>query len=192
MQLLVQPNGPVRFIGVSNFSPEQIEDIMKLPGIKPKVHQFEMHPYLQQSKFVKWHTDNEIALTAYAPLANTSPTYRDNYDHKIPLLANNTVLQRIKTARSCASEFQVTLAWNIHRKVSVIPKAAKGFHQDENLDVEKCRLTNEDLEAIEKFITENQWVARMNNPCKQFAMPCYKGLEEPNGGAWRTGTDVRR
>jgi alcohol dehydrogenase (NADP+) len=184
MQKLVKPNGSVRFIGVSNFSPGQMEDIMKLPGIKPKVHQFEMHPYLQQSQFLKWHVDNKIAVTGYAPLANTSPSYRASYDHSIPLLTNNTVLRSIKTARSCASEIQVALAWNIRRNVTVIPKASKGPHQDENLEAEKCRLTDEDMERIGKFTTETKWVARMNNPCKIYSMPCFKGLEEPSGGGF--------
>jgi len=122
MQKLIRPDGPVRFIGVSNFSPEQMNDIMKLPGIKPKVHQFEMHPYLQQSKFVQWHIDNKIAMTGYAPLGNTSPSYKNNYNKTIPLLVDNKVLKEIKTARSCASEIQVALAWNIRRGVAVIPK----------------------------------------------------------------------
>src|ERR1700759_4963097 len=110
MQTLVRPGGPVRFIGVSNFSPEQMAEVIKLPGIKPKAHQFEMHPYLQQSKFVKWHIENKIAMTAYAPLANTSPSYMDNYNHNIPLFSNNEALTEIKVKRNCASEYQVALA----------------------------------------------------------------------------------
>jgi alcohol dehydrogenase (NADP+) len=195
MQDLVRPNGPVRFIGVSNFSPEQMEDIIKLPGIKPKVHQFESHPYLQQSKFVQWHIDHGIGITAYAPLANTSPSYRENYNKTtIPyIILENPVLREIKDARGCDSEAQVALAWNVKRGVAVIPKASKPEHQDENLEVETCasKLTDEDMTKIEKFTSEKKWVGRMNNPCKQYRMPCFKGLEEANGGEWRQGKNVR-
>jgi alcohol dehydrogenase (NADP+) len=164
-----------------------MRDILALPGIPPKVHQFESHPYLQQTKFVNWHKENNISMTAYVPLGNTSPSYRNNYDHSIPLFKNNAVLSEIKKQRGCASEYQVALAWNIQRGVAVIPKASKPEHQDENLRVENCKLQEEDFQAIEKFTTEKQWVARMNNPCKQYSMPCFRGLEEADGGQWRSG-----
>jgi diketogulonate reductase-like aldo/keto reductase len=100
-------------------------------------------------------------------------------------LLENPELNAIAKLRGCGSAAQVTLAWNIRRGVAVIPKAARGEHQDENLNVESCVLTEEDVSRIEKFKTEKSWVARMNNPCKQYSMPCYRGLEEPNGGEWR-------
>lgn len=185
MQKLVSPTGSIRRIGVSNFSPEQMNDIMQLPGPKPFVHQFELHPYLQQTKFVKWHHDNNVSMTAYAPLANTSPAYR-GYDKStgIPLISNNPVLSEIKVARGCASEAQVTLAWNIQRGISVIPKAEKPAHQDENLQVDKCRLTEEDMSKIASFAGERNWVARLNNPCRMYQMPCFKELEKAAVGAY--------
>ena len=75
MEKLVTPDGPVRHIGVSNFSPKQMDELLATAKIKPAVHQFEAHPYLQQRDFVAWHQQRGIAVVGYAPLANTSPYY---------------------------------------------------------------------------------------------------------------------
>jgi hypothetical protein len=44
MEKLIKPDGPVRFIGVSNFSPSQMEELLAVATIKPAVHQFESLP----------------------------------------------------------------------------------------------------------------------------------------------------
>ena len=42
-----------RFIGMANFSPKQVDDVLKVATVKPKVLQVELHPYLPQTEFVK-------------------------------------------------------------------------------------------------------------------------------------------
>jgi len=182
MEKLVRPGGPVRFIGVSNFSPKQMKEVLAAATIKPKVHQFELHPYLQQTEFVEWHEKNGIQVIGYAPLGNTSPYYRsasmENPSHP-PILTSNPTLRAIGKERGCSAA-QVALAWNIKRGVVVIPKAAKPEHQTENLDVEKCKLTDEDMKKIAEISA--QYSGRFNNPCKRIKMPCYEGLTNTSGG----------
>jgi alcohol dehydrogenase (NADP+) len=63
--------GRVRNIGISNFSPAQLKDLIKQSKVKPAVHQMELHPYLTQAKWVKAHQAHGIAVTAYSPLVHT-------------------------------------------------------------------------------------------------------------------------
>lgn len=101
--------GKTRFIGISNFNVTQLVDLVKVAKIKPKVHQIELHPYLQQSDFIDLHDKLGVGLTAYAPLADTNPAYRAGGiaggrfmlpNHPVPLLSN-PVLAQIGKARGC-------------------------------------------------------------------------------------------
>lgn len=183
MEKLVRPGGPVRFIGVSNFSPKQMDELLAAATIKPKVHQFELHPYLQQTDFVEFHHRNKIPVVGYAPLANTSPYYGfANMENpsRPPLLIHHPILREIAKSKQCSAA-QIALVWNMRRNVAVIPKAANPKHQQENIEAfDKCRLTDEDVKKIEGISVK--YTGRFNNPCKQMAMPCFEGLANMSEG----------
>lgn len=179
MEKLVGPK--VRYIGVSNFSPKQMEEVLAAASVRPKIHQFELHPYLQQTEFLDWHKKNNITVTGYAPLGNTSPYYAQP-GRRFPPILRNPVIQEISKARGC-TEAQTVLAWNMKRGVAVIPKASQVVHQKDNITAyDKCKLTDEDMAKIAGMST--QWAGRMNNPCRNFnpRMPCYEGLQDPSSG----------
>lgn len=67
-------SGKTRHIGVSNFSPAQLEKLLNSTMHPPSVHQMELHPYLQQSEWVAFHKTHGIHVTAYSPLGGTNPT----------------------------------------------------------------------------------------------------------------------
>jgi alcohol dehydrogenase (NADP+) len=73
MEKLVRPVRGTRFIGISNFSPSQVSEVVGNATIIPKVHQFELHPYLQQTAWVEENFKHDITVTGYAPLSNTNP-----------------------------------------------------------------------------------------------------------------------
>jgi alcohol dehydrogenase (NADP+) len=184
MEKLIKPGGPTRFIGVSNFSPKQMEEVLAVATIKPKVHQFELHPYLQQTNFVEWHYKNNISVIGYAPLGNTSPYYEPALavnPTKPPIMTANPTLLAIGQERGCSAA-QIALVWNVKRGVAVIPKAVKAEHQAENIQVEKCaiKLTDEDMRKIADI--SKQYSGRFNNPCKSMKMPCYEGLDHTDQG----------
>jgi diketogulonate reductase-like aldo/keto reductase len=108
--------GKTRFIGISNFNVTQLKDLVAAASIKPKVHQIELHPYLQQNDFVDLHEKLGVGLTAYAPLGDTNPAYRAGgiaggrfmrEGHPAPLLTN-PVLTQIAQRRGCTTA-QVSL-----------------------------------------------------------------------------------
>lgn len=147
MQTLVRPVNGTRYIGISNFGPTMVTDILKLPGQKPQFHEFELHPYLQQSAYVEETQKNNITVIAYAPLGNTQNQASMGVSvdrNAVPPILETPIVKDIAKARGCAPA-QVVLAWNLHRKVVVIPKAAQEWHQKQNLaTLDQCKITHED------------------------------------------------
>jgi diketogulonate reductase-like aldo/keto reductase len=61
--------GLIRSIGVSNFSRPKLEELIRDARVKPAVNQIESHPLLPNTELVRWCQSNDIAVTAYSPLA---------------------------------------------------------------------------------------------------------------------------
>ena len=168
--------GKVRYIGVSNFDPPQLKDLIEHSHTKPAVHQFELHPYLQQTNWVQWHKDHGIHVTAYSPLANLNPTYGTPGDEEDvpPLLLDNQVIGNIAFIRGC-TPVQVVLAWGIHRGTSVIPKSSNPLHIKENFRSITCVLQESDYEDITKL--GKKYLKRFNNPSDDWGVPLFEGLD---------------
>ncbi|KEQ97029.1 hypothetical protein AUEXF2481DRAFT_38430 [Aureobasidium subglaciale EXF-2481] len=64
---LVQ-SGKARRIGISNFSPDQLDTLLNHTTHLPYAHQMELHPYLPQDDWIQYHTMRGIQVTAYSPL----------------------------------------------------------------------------------------------------------------------------
>jgi len=152
MEKLVRPKRGTRFIGISNHSPEQVDEIMEIATIRPKIHQFELHPYLQQTAWVEQNFKMNITVVGYAPLGNTNPTHTlavsGARGAKQPLLLTNKVIKAIAEERSC-SPAQVVLAWNMRRNVVVVPKASQIGHQLENIATAySCNIEESDMQKV--------------------------------------------
>ncbi len=171
------PSGKVRHIGVSNFAHTQLYRLMVSTGVKPAVHQMELHPYLQQRDWVALHEAYGINVTAYSPLANSNPTYGSPSDAPPPLLENK-VMQKIADKRRCTVA-QVALKWGMHRGTSVIPKSGHAERIVENYKASSCELLAEDLDIIEEMGRKN--LKRFNNPSEGWGVDLFKGLE----GVWK-------
>ena len=170
MGLLLQ-KGLTRHIGVCNFDPEQMTDLLNHTSNVPSVHQMEIHPYLQQNDWLEFHEKHGIHVTAYSPLAGTNPTY----DPGEPVqLLNNTVVHKIAEKRGCTPA-QVALAWGMSRKTSVIPKSQHKERIVENFHSPECVLEKKDIKKLNKLGKEHH---RYNNPTKGWKVPLYKGLED--------------
>jgi alcohol dehydrogenase (NADP+) len=172
MEKLVRPVNGTRFIGISNFSPKQLDELLSIATIKPKVHQLEAHPYLPQQEYVDANLKRGLAITAYTPLGNTNTFYPEEYRNKTIEILKNPVVTDIAKARACTPA-QTVLAWNMQRKVVVIPKAAQIAHQKENYAAINCKLQDADVARISNL----QVPLRLNkNPCEAMKFECFNGL----------------
>lgn len=84
--------GKVKSIGVSNFSRAELERLLRETDVAPAVHQFEHHPWLQQSDFVEFNQNKGIHVTAYSPLGNQNQSYTAT-DKSPPLISDPVLIE---------------------------------------------------------------------------------------------------
>ncbi len=136
--------GLTKHIGVSNFNIPKISKLINNTGISPEVNQVEMHPYFQQKELLEFCNDNNILVTAYAPLGsrhliNTAEGIQ--YDETI---------KKIAEKHEC-SETQVILAWGMERGTMVIPKSVTPSRIKDNFGATKVVLDDMDMLEINKL-----------------------------------------
>ncbi|KAL8750228.1 MAG: hypothetical protein Q9199_007208 [Rusavskia elegans] len=170
----IHKTGRVRNIGLSNFSPAQLEDIIDHSDTLPSVHQFEVHPYLPQSGWIEFQQELGISVTAYSPFANTNPTYKSGKDDP-PFLLINLDMLAVAAKNGCTTA-QVALAWGMSRGYSVIPKSSHVDHIKENFGALDCQLDLEDLDRIDDI--SEKYLKRFNNPSKDYGVKLFDGLED--------------
>jgi len=162
----------VRFIGISNHNPAQVDAVLKVATIKPKVHQIELHPYLPQQDFVDKLKSEGMIVNAYAPLANTNT----HYSQKTTKILQHPTIKDLAISTGCTPA-QIVLAWNMLRGIVPIPKAAVVAHAKENLGAEACakKLSGSDTAKIDAISTAKQY--RFNDmPCATMGGKCWDGL----------------
>ena len=59
--------GKTKAVGLSNFSHAELERLLKETLVVPTAHQLELHPYLQQKKFIDFNKSKGIHITQYSP-----------------------------------------------------------------------------------------------------------------------------
>lgn len=128
--------GKVKAIGLSNFSQEQIQEILAVCEIKPAVLQTEVHPYFQEKALKQFLGDMGIVIQAWYPLGHGDKALLEE-----PLfteLAN-------KYGKTNA---QIILRWHIQDGNIVIPGSKNSAHIRDNFDLFDFTLTDGEMERI--------------------------------------------
>ena len=128
--------GRVRAIGVSNFAPDRLADLMCFNEIPPAVNQVETHVYCQQQEPAAFMKEAGVQIESWGPFAEG----RNGLFTDATLAA---IAQR--HGRSVA---QVALRWLVQRGVVAIPKSVRRERMEENFRVFDFELAPEDMEAI--------------------------------------------
>lgn len=128
--------GKIRAIGVSNFQPDRLMDLMMNNKVPPAVNQIETHPFCQQAEASKFLRDNNVQIESWGPFAEG----KNN-------LFTNEVLAGIakKYNKSVA---QVVLRWLTQMGVVAIPKSVHKERMAQNFDIFGFELSAEDIAAI--------------------------------------------
>lgn len=152
----LKKSGDAKHIGVSNFSPKKIQDVWDATGVKPEVNQVEMHPFMQQKALKSYCDENDIILTAYAPLGSADrPKNRINEGE--PNLFHNETIKKIAAEKE-VSEAQVMLAWAVNYGVTVIPKSVNEGRLKENLAAADIELSTEEMSALTDIDLNSRYV----------------------------------
>lgn len=131
----LRDDGTVGYIGVSNFSVEQLKRSMALSDAPILTNQVEYHPYHQQGELLEFCIENDVMLTAYSPL--------DVGD----LVGDETLTEVGERYGKTAA--QVALRWLVQQPmVSTIPKASNRNHLEQNIDIFDFELDADEMEQL--------------------------------------------
>lgn len=146
---VLQDEGRVRRIGVSNFPPSLVARANSTQRIF--ANQVEYHPFLHQRKLRAQAEELDLLLTAYSPIAKGA-------------VMDEPVLQEIGAAHG-KTPVQVTLRWLVQQdRVAAIPKAATAKHRESNFDVFDFDLSPEEMTRIHDLEREERLVDPAGGP----------------------------
>jgi 2,5-diketo-D-gluconate reductase A len=134
--------GRIRAIGVSNFQPDRVMDLIVHNQVTPAVNQIECHPFQQQIETQAFLQENQVQIESWGPFAEG----RNN-------IFQNELLRSIadKHHKTVA---QVILRWLIQRSVVAIPKSVRKERIEENFNVFDFALSPEEMAAIATLDTK--------------------------------------
>lgn len=128
--------GKVRAIGVSNFHPDRLTDLMVHNEIIPAVNQIETHPFHQQQETQSFLNDSGVQIESWGPFA----------EGKHNIFTDELLVAIAKEYDKSVA--QVILRWLIQRGVVAIPKTINKQRMAENFNIFDFKLSAEDMEAI--------------------------------------------
>jgi diketogulonate reductase-like aldo/keto reductase len=151
MEALYQ-HGKIRAIGVSNFQPDRLMDLIIHNQITPAVNQIEVNPFQQQIDNQKFLQDNSVEVEAWAPFA----------EGKNNIFQNETLLSI--AARHNKSVAQVILRWVVQRGIIALAKSTRKERMLENISVLDFELSTDDMAAMTTLDTKTSSFFDHRNP----------------------------
>lgn len=126
--------GLVRAIGVSNFLPYHLENLMKHSKIKPMVNQIEFHPGYTQELTVQYCKERDILVQAWSPIGRSALL-----DH--PVLLKLSEKYHVSVAQIC-------IRYALQRGIVPLPKSSAYERMKQNQDVFDFEISEEDMYRI--------------------------------------------
>jgi 2,5-diketo-D-gluconate reductase A len=134
--------GKIRAIGVANFHPDRVMDLIANSGFSPAINQIETHPFHQQTEAQKFLQENNVQIQSWGPFAEGK---NNIFQNEILVVIGN------KHNKSVA---QVVLRWLIQRGVVAIPKSVRKERMIENFDLFDFELSADDMQMIQTLDTK--------------------------------------
>lgn len=129
--------GKVRAIGVSNFTINQLKQLLEIAEVPPMVNQVEFHPRLQQEELQEFCRDNNILYQAWSPLMQGEA-----------LKIGEIMCLAEKYGKS---EAQIILRWMLQKGISTIPKSVHKWRIFNNADLFTFELSDQDMEEMDRL-----------------------------------------
>jgi 2,5-diketo-D-gluconate reductase A len=129
-------DGRTRAIGVSNFHPDRLVDLIDHNEIVPAVNQIETHPFHQRGVDQDLMRGRDVQIESWGPFAEGKNG-----------LFTNPLLSGVAEAHG-KSVAQVVLRWLVQREVVVIPKSVRAERMAQNIDIFDFNLTDNQLDEI--------------------------------------------
>lgn len=134
--------GKIKAIGVSNFHPDRLIDLIIHNEVVPVVNQVETHVFNQQIDGAKFMVENNVQIESWGPFA----------EGKNDMFQNETLVSIAEKHNKSVA--QVILRWLAQRGVVAIPKSVRKERIIENFNIFDSDLSHEDMEKITKLDTK--------------------------------------
>ncbi|RNE49679.1 aldo/keto reductase [Corynebacterium alimapuense] len=144
--------GAIRAIGVSNFYPDRLVDLIEHNEIAPMVNQIETHPYFQRAGYQGFMAQRGVQIESWGPLAEGRNE-----------IFTDPVLSEIAGGHG-KSVAQVVLRWLIQREVIVIPKTVRPERMAENFAVFDFQLDELEMGRISALDTGSSIIVDHSDP----------------------------
>ena len=145
--------GTIRAIGVSNFEPDQLLDLIAYNKVIPAVNQIETNLYCQRSAERSWMDKKQVAHMAYAPLG------QGNRDE---MFQEPAVLSLAEKYRKTPA--QVLLRFLTQKDIIVIPRSTKPEHIRANFDLFDFELTAAEMAQLSALDKKEPLIGRPETP----------------------------
>lgn len=149
--------GKVRAIGLSNFTPEQVQEILDICEVKPAVLQTEVHPYSQEKELKAFLDKEGIVIQAWYPLG-----HGDKALIQEPLFTEFSK----KYGKSNA---QIILRWHIQAGNIVIPGSKNPAHIKDNFNLFDFALTDDEMAKITALDKQKRYYTSTPEMLKKYA-----------------------
>ncbi|MCC8145939.1 MAG: aldo/keto reductase [Bacteroidales bacterium] len=143
--------GKIRAIGVSNFYPDRLMDLILHSEVTPAINQIETHPYFQRADYQQFMQEHNVQIESWSPFAQDAG------------VLNNELLKEIAVKHN-KSVAQVILRWLVQRNVVVIPKSKSKERIIENINIFDFELTTEDMDVIATLDTGQSPIFNHHDP----------------------------
>jgi len=131
--------GKIRAIGVSNFEPGQIDELMEYAKIRPALNQIETHVFFHQHKSYNFLKKADIQMEAWSPFAaGRNEIFKNEALSDISKKYNKSIAQ-------------VCLRWHYQRGIVSIPRSSQKAHMIENLNIFDFQLDETDIQIIARL-----------------------------------------
>ena len=137
--------GKVKAIGLSNFTAEQIKEILSVCEVKPTILQTEVHPYFQERELKDFLQKEGIVIQAWYPLG-----------HGDKALMEETTFTKL-AKKYGKSNAQIILRWHIQAGNVVIPGSKNPAHIRDNFDLFDFSLSEEEMADIEALNQDKRY-----------------------------------
>jgi len=128
-------DGLVRAAGTSNFTPEQLQEVIDATGVTPDVNQIQLNPYIAQVPWRRFAAEHGIVVEGYSPIWRG----RDLLDEPV-------VIEAAKAHEKTPG--QVVLRWHVQLGTVPVPKSADPHRRAANLAVFDFALTDDEMAAM--------------------------------------------
>lgn len=129
--------GKIKSIGVSNFRPHHLKELLKTAKVKPVVNQIFLNPSDHQSEVVEFCQEHDILLEAYSPLGT---------GEILTLSELNDIAKRYKKTSA-----QVVLRWSLQKGFLPLPKSVTKERIKENLAIFDFELSKSDMKLLDQL-----------------------------------------